>query len=88
VDSTSDWRKKSAPIIAKILREYPERDADQERALREAYPFGVRNYHPYKVWLDEIKKQRNGRRPITEQPGKKLIFGSAKDPYGEDRGKA
>jgi hypothetical protein len=25
--------------------------------LREAYPFGERKYHPYKIWLDEIRRQ-------------------------------
>jgi len=26
-------------------------------ALWDAYPFGERKYWPYKVWLDEIKRQ-------------------------------
>ena len=27
------------------------------KALREAYPFGEREYWPYKVWCDEIRSQ-------------------------------
>jgi hypothetical protein len=31
------------------------------KALTDSYPFGPRQYHPYKVWLDEIKIQRDKR---------------------------
>ena len=31
---------------------------DVNKALREAYPFGERKHHPYKIWLDEIKRQK------------------------------
>lgn len=80
--SESRWRNIAAPIIAKILREYPERNADQERSLRDAYPFGQRKYHPYKIWLDEIKRQRGGRKVIALEPGKKLVFGDPRNPFG------
>jgi hypothetical protein len=28
-------------------------------ALLAAYPFGERKYHPYKIWLSEIRRQRH-----------------------------
>jgi hypothetical protein len=55
------WREIAAPIISKVLREtegQPKPIVD--KALFDAYPFGQRAYHPYKIWLDEIKRQRNG----------------------------
>lgn len=36
----------------------PEFDAIK-KVLRGAYPFGVRQYHPYKIWLDEQRKALN-----------------------------
>lgn len=79
------WRAIARPIIARVLAEtagQPERDI--VAALREAYPFGERAYHPYKIWLDEIKVQRgkrkfggrtNGKREgIKPMPGQKDLF--------------
>lgn len=62
------WRAKAAPIIARALLESSGADEREvRRALRAAYPFGQRKYWPYKVWLDEIKRQR-GFKPLTKQP--------------------
>src|SRR5579885_2310491 len=34
-------------------------------ALRAAYPFGPRKHHPYRIWLDEISRQRGlGTKPL------------------------
>jgi len=32
-------------------------DINKRQALRESYPFGEKTNHPYKIWLDEIRKQ-------------------------------
>jgi len=61
---TSCWRRRAAPIIARVLagtKGKPE--AEIRAALRAAYPFGPREHHPYKIWLDEIRIQ-TGRRKI------------------------
>jgi hypothetical protein len=66
----SSWRDTARPIIAKVIEEYnPDVDYKSLKVkLREAYPFGERKYHPYKVWLDEIKRQLTGnKKPIKEQ---------------------
>lgn len=74
------WRARAAPIIAKVLTDFPN-EPERSKALREAYPFGPRQYHPYKIWLDEIKRQtgRKGRSkpPYTGQ----LVFGQRPDGY-------
>lgn len=57
------WRDIARPIIQKVLADTQGMDEGAvKRALYEAYPFGERQYHPYKVWLDEIKVQRKQRR--------------------------
>lgn len=79
----SNWRRTAAPIIAAVLKQYPERGPEQDKALKDAYPFGERRYNPYKIWLDEIRQQRGGRKVLFLEDGKKLRFGSRVDPYGE-----
>lgn len=42
--SQSYWRNRAAPIIKAVLEKYPEPGPEQEKALREAYPFGPRKF--------------------------------------------
>lgn len=61
----SYWRKIAAPIIAEVLRiTEGQNEKEIKKALREAYPFGQRKYHPHKIWLDEIKRQRGLKPPL------------------------
>lgn len=56
------WRERAAPIIERVLAETARCTPRERRAaLREAYPFGPKEYWPYKVWLSEIKAQTQGR---------------------------
>lgn len=53
------WRDKFRPIIARVLSECEGKTEKEVRgALRAACPLGVRAHWPYKVWLDEIRRQR------------------------------
>ena len=57
------WRDTARPIIQRVLKETEGKDENEiKKALKEAYPFGMRKYHPYKIWLDEIKIQRGKRK--------------------------
>lgn len=53
----SDWREHAATVISEIIgTRIPRRmSAEELKALRkeisEAYPFGQRSMHPYKIWL-------------------------------------
>jgi hypothetical protein len=80
--SESSWRDSAAPIIARVLadtRYMPEKDI--RAALHRAYPFGMRKYHPYKIWLDEIARQRGTKPKLgTFGPKKKAV---ATDPRQE-----
>lgn len=54
----SYWREKAAPIIRRVIAENAGQPMQAVRkALHNAYPFGPRQYHPYKIWLDECQKQ-------------------------------
>lgn len=58
-DAWRSWRERAAPIVAQTLRATAGRpEAEVRAALRAAYPFGPREDWPYKVWLDEIRRQR------------------------------
>ena len=73
----SYWRKHCGPIIHKVLEETKGQDEKVIRkALKEAYPFGMRKYHPYKIWLDEIKAQRGTKKKKGEanNPNQKKLF--------------
>lgn len=74
--SQSAWRNRCAPIIAQVLRETQPDTPERRKALHDAYPFGMRKYHPYKVWLSEIKRQLE--RPVVFiNEGQKLLFPDA-----------
>jgi hypothetical protein len=64
----SSWREAAKAIIQEVLKETNGRTEKKIRkVLTEAYPFGARQYHPYKIWLDEIKVQR-GKRKFNQKP--------------------
>lgn len=53
------WRAKAIPIVRAVLAETAGKsETEISTALFEAYPFGQRQYYPYKIWLDEIRRQR------------------------------
>lgn len=72
------WRDHARPIIAKVIREIGTEDIQALRkALREAYPFGERKYHPYRIWCDEIRVQLGEKthgRTKEEIPGQTEMF--------------
>lgn len=54
----SRWRKVARITIAQVIDQVGrENDYELRKALHFAYPFGERKYHPYRVWLDEVKRQ-------------------------------
>ena len=86
----SGWRSRAAAVIASVIEEVGTEDEKALRkALREAYPFGPRKFHPYKIWLDEIKiqlgKRTYGQRAMTPQRRKQLdIVNGTRFLFAED----
>lgn len=50
--TTRSWRRIAEEVIGRTLAALPADATYQQKvyALREAYPFGERRHHPYKVW--------------------------------------
>lgn len=52
----ASWRTRAQSVIAETLKAHPTATGKElKRILREAYPFGERAMHPYKVWCEEVK---------------------------------
>lgn len=74
--SGSHWRATAIRACAAALERLPKHATEREArsALCDAYPFGPRAHHPYKVWLDEVKKQLRARfgrdlaTPLLDRP--------------------
>lgn len=63
----TSWRQKAKPIIAAVIAAHPLAGPERDKAMFDAYPFGERQYHPYKIWLDEIKAQTGRKGENTAQ---------------------
>jgi hypothetical protein len=62
------WQQYSAPIIKRVIEQCGTEDMKLLRKkLHEAYPFGERKYHPYKIWCDEIRRQLGLKRPTSKK---------------------
>lgn len=72
----SEWREIARPIIADTISKIGlDNDKKLKKALREAYPFGERANHPYKIWLDEIKRQTGKKKkPIKKDDRQMELF--------------
>lgn len=63
------WRDRARPIIAQVLLDTDGMDEKViDKAIFNAYPFGMRRYHPYKIWLSEVRNQRYGKPLRTPDP--------------------
>lgn len=52
------WREHATPIIAKVIADNKGKTPKEiKKALHDAYPYGERARHPYKIWCDEVKEQ-------------------------------
>ncbi|HXH05395.1 MAG TPA: hypothetical protein VNI83_02275 [Vicinamibacterales bacterium] len=60
---TLRWRDRADKVLRELFlapdgtrREPPPTAAE----IRDAYPFGMRKYTPYKVWLEQVKRWQSG----------------------------
>lgn len=50
------WREAAQRTITAALTDVTTKDETElRRILFDAYPFGERDYTPYKVWLEEVR---------------------------------
>lgn len=63
--SASHWRGRAEPIIRRIIEANAGKPVSEVKALiSKAYPFGPRQYHPYKIWCDEVRRQLGEKPPL------------------------
>lgn len=71
----SKWRQRAVEIIKRTALENdwatPE---EMKKALSAAYPFGPRNYHPYKIWLECVKEFLAFKFGTVARKGKAIRF--------------
>jgi len=78
----SYWRDMAIPIIRHVIATVgTSDDRALQQALREAYPWGEKRMHPYRVWRDEVRRQLAGeqhprRAPDPVSPGQLSVFDS------------
>ena len=71
--TTSHWRVASNKAIRGVIAEIGTEDTKALRkALKEAYPFGERKYHPYKIWCSEVQHMVPGLYPTRKAPEPEL----------------
>ena len=71
------WRDEARPIIAAVIAKYEGADLRFLRsALRDAYPWGPRENHPYKIWCDEVRVQLGlkTKKPATVNPRQRELL--------------
>lgn len=74
--SNSYWRAESARIIVEVRKKHPDAGgAALMDLLRAAYPFGPKQYWPYRVWRSEVRYQlgilprwKHPKRPVRLEP--------------------
>lgn len=54
-----NWKREAEQVVQETLAELPDDVAVKaaKKALSDAYPFGVRDYAPYDIWLAECRRQ-------------------------------
>lgn len=72
------WREYADQILARVFNGGDHEPSPKE--IFDAYPFGMRKYHPYKVWLKQVAWWKAGcpdkrRRPVSEPlPGQGALL--------------
>lgn len=65
--AASRWREIANQVIAKVVADNPGLpEQELRKKLSEAYPFGQRQYHPYKIWLSAVKEHFQRKQPAPE----------------------
>ena len=64
----TQWRAVARKAIDDAIKTAPPDISTKElrKILGAAYPFYEKTYHPYKIWLDEVKKA------VARKDGKQL----------------
>lgn len=57
INPRSHWRRAArAAIQAALEASVGKEPGERIRAISDAYPFGERKFHPYRIWLSEVSR--------------------------------
>jgi len=63
------WRTQANRVINQVFADHPDAALTElKKLLRDAYPFGERKHHPYKIWCDAQRKALNLKFRLTKEP--------------------
>ena len=68
------WRDLADRTLAPL---FADGHTPTKQELFDAYPFGMRKYTPYKIWLEQVKRWREAsplRRPPFGRPVKPAVL--------------
>jgi len=68
----SSWRAKAHTKLMSIKDEARRlvldgRLGEARKLVKDAYPFGMREYTPYKIWCEEVRKAIPGLYPARKE---------------------
>lgn len=67
--SESRWRNVANQVIARVVSENPGLpEMELRKKLSAAYPFVMRKYHPYKIWLSAVNEHFEPTPPRQHKP--------------------
>lgn len=67
------WRQKAAPLVARVIEAGRRQGLDGKALVRwcnAQFPWGPREYHPYKIWKSEVKYQLGLTKRLTPAPAR------------------
>jgi hypothetical protein len=71
----SHWRQIARETIKGVIDCTPADDPKVlRRAISAAYPFGPREMHPYKIWLDEVARQLGTKKHKPKDHSGRIII--------------
>lgn len=87
----STWRDMARTVCQRIIdetRDLPteQRDAERKRRFHDDYPFGQRQYYPYKAWLAEVSVAK-GLNSQRRDPHEKRLAGLAQQREADGQGR-
>lgn len=72
------WRTQAHAVLLALRPTLEGLDPQEARKrISEAYPFGERAMHPYKVWLSEVRAVFPELYPVKQKPLPKWLGGEA-----------
>ncbi len=82
------WRDEARPRIAAVIKRVGTSDLKAlAQALRDAFPWGQKTHHPYKIWRDEVRRQLGLKQQTpayrkalmqAPAPGQRFLFSDEK----------